>query len=90
MTQEDTKVVLKLSISEANQVFGRDVLRNLMPETTVFVDKVKESFPNSSLIYARENGLEIGDPVKKNRLVPWHSHEKIVLKTQTGKPRRRK
>jgi hypothetical protein len=54
--------MLKLSISEANKTFTREQLRAIMPEVTAFFDKMNAEFPGSKVVYAREGGLEIGEP----------------------------
>jgi hypothetical protein len=65
--EQSDEVILKLSISEANKMFTKEELREAMPEIKKMMDEMNEYFPGTKLLYARENGLEIGEPLTGER-----------------------
>jgi hypothetical protein len=61
--------MLKLSISEANEMFGPQKLQQIMPEVSALYKTLKAEIEGVKIIYACEGGLEIGEKLPKG-IVP--------------------
>jgi hypothetical protein len=51
-------------------MFTKEQLREAMPGVAKIVDQVREYFPDSKLVYAKEGGLEIGESSEGKGIVP--------------------